>query len=61
MKILNDTTFWYLFIFLRVIIVLLINYDLTPLAQVSWVRRKNDEEAMELLTTGTQQYTTDDR
>ncbi|CAG9783975.1 unnamed protein product [Diatraea saccharalis] len=28
---------------------------------VSWVRRKNDEEPMELLTTGTQQYTADDR
>ncbi|KAL4708868.1 hypothetical protein ACJJTC_014390 [Scirpophaga incertulas] len=28
---------------------------------VSWVRRKNDEEPMELLTTGTQQYTTDER
>ncbi|XP_050345414.1 uncharacterized protein LOC126770197 [Nymphalis io] len=28
---------------------------------VSWVRRKNDELPMELLTTGTQQYTADDR
>ncbi|CAK1581573.1 unnamed protein product [Parnassius mnemosyne] len=28
---------------------------------VSWVRRKNDEEPMELLTTGTQQYTADKR
>ncbi|XP_072944023.1 vascular endothelial growth factor receptor 3-like [Epargyreus clarus] len=28
---------------------------------VSWVRRKNDEEPMELLTTGMQQYTADDR
>ncbi|XP_061712618.1 uncharacterized protein LOC133521594 isoform X2 [Cydia pomonella] len=28
---------------------------------VSWVRRKNDQEPMELLTTGTQQYTADDR
>ncbi|KAJ8725869.1 hypothetical protein PYW08_004052 [Mythimna loreyi] len=28
---------------------------------VSWVRRKNDEDPMELLTTGTQQYTADDR
>ncbi|XP_052737839.1 uncharacterized protein LOC112044139 [Bicyclus anynana] len=28
---------------------------------VSWVRRKNDEQPMELLTTGTQQYTADDR
>ncbi|XP_013194220.2 uncharacterized protein LOC106137839 [Amyelois transitella] len=28
---------------------------------VSWVRRKSDEEPMELLTTGTQQYTADDR
>ncbi|OWR50046.1 uncharacterized protein LOC116767751 [Danaus plexippus] len=28
---------------------------------VSWVRRKNDEEPMELLTTGTQQYTADNR
>ncbi|KAM3961324.1 uncharacterized protein ACR2FA_004663 [Aphomia sociella] len=28
---------------------------------VSWVRRKNDEEPMDLLTTGTQLYTTDDR
>ncbi|XP_059057164.1 uncharacterized protein LOC131850816 [Achroia grisella] len=28
---------------------------------VSWVRRKNDEEPMDLLTTGTQQYTADDR
>ncbi|KAI8434552.1 hypothetical protein MSG28_003100, partial [Choristoneura fumiferana] len=28
---------------------------------VSWVRRKSDQEPMELLTTGTQQYTADDR
>ncbi|XP_063822103.1 uncharacterized protein LOC135072084 [Ostrinia nubilalis] len=28
---------------------------------VSWVRRKSDEQPMELLTTGTQQYTADDR
>ncbi|XP_021206479.1 uncharacterized protein LOC114248881 [Bombyx mandarina] len=28
---------------------------------VSWVRRKSDEDPMELLTTGTQQYTADDR
>ncbi|XP_037295470.1 uncharacterized protein LOC115443069 [Manduca sexta] len=28
---------------------------------VSWVRRKNDEQPMELLTTGTQQYTADSR
>ncbi|CAH2073346.1 unnamed protein product, partial [Iphiclides podalirius] len=28
---------------------------------VSWVRRKNDEEPMELLTTGTQLYTADKR
>ncbi|KAJ0180727.1 hypothetical protein K1T71_004131 [Dendrolimus kikuchii] len=28
---------------------------------VSWVRRKSDEEAMSLLTTGTQLYTADDR
>ncbi|KAL0894179.1 hypothetical protein ABMA27_014204 [Loxostege sticticalis] len=28
---------------------------------VSWVRRKGDEQPMELLTTGTQQYTADDR
>ncbi|XP_041977642.1 vascular endothelial growth factor receptor 3-like [Aricia agestis] len=28
---------------------------------VSWVRRKNDEEPMKLLTTGTQLYTADDR